>query len=172
MNTSRFAIALAAIAIALCVWLHFSITDSQEQLQAQIQTLSAELLKNQPNDASESSLSTVTRFDSKALATDIADTVVQAIHDRLPAAGTQASGSVGTVGQEPTDEQIAAADQAEQIFQSALASGTLTRADVMQMRRLRLKTGGGAAFRQLTHEIFAALNSGKLVAEDPTMVLP
>jgi hypothetical protein len=71
----------------------------------------------------------------------------------------------------PTPEQRAATQAAGQVLDEALARGRLSREDVLAMRS-DLRQADVEAIRELHRTIAVAVNTRKLVPEDPRFVFP
>jgi hypothetical protein len=173
MTLMRFTLSLALIATAFFAWSYFSILRAETRTQVQIGLLTRELasLRSGPVSGESITCPTLNSTDSEALTKIVTAAVMSNLKERLPALASRPSPS-STSPVEPTDAQRAAVEQAQQILQSAISVGILTRTDVLQMRDLKLQSGGGPAFDELTQQIFQALNQQRIIPEDPTMVVP
>lgn len=70
-----------------------------------------------------------------------------------------------------TREQMVLLSQATDLVDRSIRNGRLTRADVLTLRRTFAQLGGGAEQAELRGQVVRAINTQKLVPEDPAFVL-
>jgi hypothetical protein len=89
----------------------------------------------------------------------------------IPAAASPRSAKIESPA-EPTAEQKAALAAASRTFDQVLSRGRLNREEVLEMRRQLLIANQPDEARELSRRIALALNTDKLVPEDPALVFP
>lgn len=169
MTATRFTNILALAAIGICILSCVTVIHAEAETDAQLSLLARQLARLHGVPATrDQTCSVLSTTDIDRLGDEVAAAALSKLRGRMPAtAAVEAATSAGS-----TDSQRRAARRAEQIFRQAISRGILTRKAVLQMRELKLRSGGGAGFDNLNREIFQALNQKQLTAEDPTLVIP
>jgi len=72
----------------------------------------------------------------------------------------------------PSREQQAALERAQQTLEAAISRGRLSREDVQEMSRQLALAHDDEAHRELNRRILIAINTNKLIPEDPRFIVP
>lgn len=98
------------------------------------------------------------------------DRIAEAVAARL-SPPTPERAAAETSPRPPSEEQVQLSREGSERVERSIASGTLRKDDVLALRKLRGKLDP-AAFDALLQQLVLALNSQRLVPEDPLFALP